>query len=119
MHLVHPLDQPEDRAQALDRRQPARRWAALTVDDGALAALAAGKSLLPAGVRAIEGDFQRGDPVVVRAADGREVARGLSAYSAADMRLIMGHKSGDIERLLGYRGRDEVIHRDDLVLGGL
>jgi glutamate 5-kinase len=101
-----------------------KRWIAgslravgsLTVDDGALAALAAGKSLLPAGVRAIEGDFQRGDPVVIRAADGREVARGLSAYSAADMRLIMGHKSGDIARLLGYRGRDEVIHRDDLVL---
>jgi glutamate 5-kinase len=101
-----------------------KRWIAgslravgsLTVDDGALAALEAGKSLLPAGVRAIEGDFQRGDPVVVRAADGREVARGLSAYSAADMRLIMGHKSSDIARLLGYRGRDEAIHRDDLVL---
>ena len=101
-----------------------KRWIAgslraegwLTVDDGALAALAAGKSLLPAGVRAIEGDFQRGDPVVVRAADGREVARGLSAYSAADMRLIMGHKSSEIAQLLGYRGRDEAIHRDDLVL---
>ncbi len=101
-----------------------KRWIAgslrpvgwLTVDDGALAALAAGKSLLPAGVRALEGDFQRGDPVVVRSADGREVARGLSAYSSGDVRLIMGHKSGDIPGILGYRGRDEVIHRDDLVL---
>ncbi len=101
-----------------------KRWIAgslrpvgwLTVDDGALAALARGKSLLPAGVRAVAGDFQRGDPVVVRSAEGREIARGLSAYSAADVRQIMGHKSADIARILGYRGRDEVIHRDDLVL---
>ena len=101
-----------------------KRWIAgslrpvgsLIVDDGALAALGAGKSLLPAGVKLVEGDFQRGDPVIIRAADGREIARGLSAYSAADVRLIMGHKSGDIAGILGYRGRDEVIHRDDLVL---
>jgi glutamate 5-kinase len=101
-----------------------KRWIAgslrpvgsLIVDDGALTALGAGKSLLPAGVKLVEGDFQRGDPVIVRAADGREIARGLSAYSAADVRLIMGHKSADISGILGYRGRDEVIHRDDLVL---
>jgi glutamate 5-kinase len=101
-----------------------KRWIAgslmpvgvLTVDDGALKALLAGKSLLPAGVSAIEGEFERGDPVVVKSADGRELARGLCAYSAADARRIRGHKSGEIERLLGYRGRDEMIHRDDLVL---
>jgi len=89
---------------------------AIVVDAGAEKALARGKSLLPAGVTAVEGAFARGDAVVVRNAAGREVARGLIAYSAADARRIMGHKSGEIERLLGYRGREEMIHRDDLVL---
>ncbi|MBI3709328.1 MAG: glutamate 5-kinase, partial [Proteobacteria bacterium] len=101
-----------------------KRWIAGTlqpmgafiVDAGALAALAAGKSLLPAGVTAVDGAFERGDPVVVRDADGREVARGLSAYSSTDAGRIMRHKSREIEALLGYRGRDEMIHRDDLVL---
>ncbi|MGH6934068.1 MAG: glutamate 5-kinase [Dongiaceae bacterium] len=88
----------------------------IAVDDGALKALIAGKSLLPAGVTQVEGSFERGDAVRVLAADGREVARGLSAYSAADARRIMRHKSGEIEAILGYRGRDEMIHRDDLVL---
>ncbi len=88
----------------------------ITVDDGALGALKNGKSLLPAGVTSVEGAFERGDAVTVKAADGREAARGLCAYSSADARRIMGHKSREIERLLGYRGRDEMIHRDDLVL---
>jgi glutamate 5-kinase len=88
----------------------------LVVDDGALKALSSGKSLLPAGVVAVEGRFERGDAVVVADAQGREVARGLSAYSAEDARRIKGHKSREIEALLGYRGRDEMIHRDDLVL---
>ncbi len=89
---------------------------ALTVDAGALKALIGGRSLLPAGVTAVEGEFERGDAVRVLNPEGREVARGLSAYSAADARRIMRHKSGEIEALLGYRGRDEMIHRDDLVL---
>ena len=89
---------------------------ALTVDAGALKALLGGRSLLPAGVTAVDGAFERGDAVRVLSPDGREVARGLSAYSAADARRIMRHKSGEIEALLGYRGRDEMIHRDDLVL---
>jgi glutamate 5-kinase len=89
---------------------------ALAVDAGALTALLAGKSLLPAGVARVEGEFERGDAVRVLSPDGREVARGLSAYSAADARQIRGHKSREIEALLGYRGRDEMIHRDDLVL---
>ena len=88
----------------------------LTLDNGARRALERGKSLLPAGVTAVAGDFRRGDAVVVRAPDGAEVARGLSAYSAADARRIMGHKSREIEAILGYRGREELIHRDDLVL---
>nr|WP_235830140.1 glutamate 5-kinase [Algihabitans albus] len=88
----------------------------VTVDAGALAALQAGKSLLPAGVTAVEGRFQRGDAVLVVGPDGEEVARGLSAYDAEAARRIAGQKSGDIETLLGYRGREELIHRDDLVV---
>lgn len=88
----------------------------LTVDDGALAALNSGKSLLPAGVTKVEGAFERGDAVRVVDGMGREIARGLSAYSAADAARIKGHKSREIAALLGYRGRDEMIHRDDLVL---
>lgn len=108
----------------IEPRQARKRWIAgslmpcgsLTVDAGAARALAAGKSLLPAGVTAVEGRFERGDPVRVLDPAGAELARGLSAYSAADAACIAGHKSRDIERLLGYRGREELIHRDDLVL---
>src|SRR5436190_13179485 len=89
---------------------------ALIVDDGAARALRSGKSLLPAGVVGIEGAFERGDCVVIRTRAGIEAGRGLSAYGAADIRLIAGHKSGEIATILGYRGRDEIIHRDDLVL---
>ncbi|MDP7641185.1 MAG: glutamate 5-kinase, partial [Alphaproteobacteria bacterium] len=88
----------------------------LTIDAGAEAALAAGRSLLPAGVGAVDGEFQRGEAVTVKSAAGGLIGRGLSAYSAADARRIMGHKSGEIEGILGYRGRDAIIHRDDLVL---
>jgi glutamate 5-kinase len=90
----------------------------LTLDAGAQAALKAGKSLLPAGVIAVEGGFERGDLVLVLDAEGREVARGLSAYGAADALRIKGHRSREIEALIGYRGREELIHRDDLVLTG-
>ncbi len=88
----------------------------LTIDAGAEAALVAGRSLLPAGVGAVEGDFERGEAVTVKGTAGSLVGRGLSAYSAADARRIIGHKTGEIERILGYRGRDAIIHRDDLVL---
>ncbi|MFI5003060.1 MAG: glutamate 5-kinase [Reyranellales bacterium] len=89
---------------------------ALTVDDGAVRALSAGKSLLPAGVTAIDGEFKRGDVVEVKDRAGRLLARGLVAYAAEDARRIAGHKSAEIERLLGFRGRDEIVHRDDLVV---
>jgi glutamate 5-kinase len=90
----------------------------LRVDAGAAAALLRGKSLLPAGVTAVTGLFERGDAVVVRDAEGLEIARGLSAYSSADADRIRGRKSSEIEALLGMRGRDEMIHRDDLVVTG-
>ena len=89
---------------------------ALVVDDGAAAALAKGASLLPAGVRLVEGGFERGDVVAVRDQTGRELGRGLSAYGSEEARAIAGRRSADIEAILGYRGRDEMIHRDDLAL---
>tara|TARA_R110000772_G_scaffold49123_5_gene112687 strand:- start:78826 stop:79953 length:1128 start_codon:yes stop_codon:yes gene_type:complete len=89
---------------------------AVVVDDGAGRALAQGKSLLPAGVVKVEGRFERGDAVTVKTQAGDHLGRGLVAYSAADARRILGAKSKEIEAILGYRGRDEMIHRDDLVL---
>jgi glutamate 5-kinase len=88
----------------------------LRVDEGAARALRQGKSLLPAGVVQVSGRFDRGDAVVVRDPEGREVARGLAAYSSNDAERMCGRKSGELEELLGYRGRDEMIHRDDLVI---
>jgi glutamate 5-kinase len=90
----------------------------LRVDAGAERALVGGRSLLPAGVTAVEGAFGRGDNVSVVAADGRELARGLTAYPADEAREIAGRRSGDIQEILGYSGGDEIIHRDDLVLLG-
>ena len=86
------------------------------VDDGAVAALERGRSLLPAGILRIEGTFQRGDAITIMKRDGSEFGRGLIAYSSEDATQIIGHKTGEIEDLLGYRGRDEIIHRDDLVI---
>lgn len=101
-----------------------KRWIAgqleargiVEVDAGAERALNAGKSLLPAGVVRLTGDFDRGDAVVIRSADGRDLGRGLAAYARGDGERIMGRKIGEIERILGYAGRAELIHRDDMVL---
>ncbi len=101
-----------------------KRWIAgslnasgrIIVDAGAAGALRRGKSLLPAGVIAVEGAFQRGDAVLVCDAQGQELARGLVAYGSEDAARLKGHKSREIESLLGYRGREELIHRDDLVV---
>jgi len=127
---LHPLNTIEQGARVtwfLPKANPKtarKRWiagalrpvGALVLDPGAEKALRSGKSLLPAGVVAVEGNFQRGDAVTVKAADGRALGRGLVAYSADDARRIVGYKTSEIEALLGYRGRDEMIHRDDLVL---
>ncbi len=91
---------------------------ALVIDAGAVRALRGGKSLLPAGVVKIEGAFGRGDAVVVRGPDGAEIGRGLSAYDAEDADKIKGRSSADVLLILGFERRTEMIHRDDLVLGG-
>lgn len=132
LHALKALDKPAGEGGApctwfLPSAEPLtarKRWiaghlnvcGALTVDDGALAALRKGKSLLPAGVVAVEGVFSRGDPIAVQDRQGREVARGLSAYASEDAQRIAGRRTAEIEAILGYRGRDEMIHRDDLVL---
>ncbi len=89
---------------------------AIAVDDGAVRALLSGKSLLPAGVTRAVGRFERGDTVSIIGPDGNEVARGICAYSDSDAARIIGRKSAEIEKVLGFRGRDEIVHRDDLVL---
>jgi glutamate 5-kinase len=91
---------------------------AITIDAGAVRALKLGRSLLPAGVIRIDGEFDRGDAVIVRGPDGDEVGRGLIAYEAADAEKIKGRSSADVLTILGYTGRTEMIHRDDLVLRG-
>ncbi len=88
----------------------------LTLDAGAVRALAAGKSLLPAGVIAVEGSFEQGDTVLLKEADGGTLGKGLIAYAAEAARAIMGQQSSQIAAILGYQGGDELIHRDDLVL---
>ena len=109
---------------APEGRSARKRWiagslaasGAYMVDDGAARALRAGGSLLPAGVTAVTGSFDRGDAVLVQTTTGETIARGLSCYSYADAQRLAGHRSEKIELLLGWRGRDELIHRDDLVL---
>ncbi|HEY8127172.1 MAG TPA: glutamate 5-kinase [Hyphomicrobium sp.] len=86
------------------------------LDAGAEKALLTGKSLLPAGVTRIDGSFDRGDAVIIRSADGRELGRGLVAYAADEARRIMGKRSSEIAAILGYEGRDTLIHRDDMAL---
>ncbi len=91
----------------------------LTIDDGAVKAIVdRGRSLLPSGITAIEGDFSRGDTVEIVTSSGQTVAKGLSNYSGADAAKLKGHKSSMVKALLGYDGDEEVIHRDNLVLSG-
>jgi glutamate 5-kinase len=101
-----------------------KRWIAgqlepaghIHIDAGAEKALLSGKSLLPAGVTHIDGRFERGDAVVIRGPDGRELGRGLVAYSHEDAERIIGKKSAAIEKVLGQPGRAELVHRDDMAL---
>ena len=101
-----------------------KRWIAGTlepkgvvvIDDGARAALQAGRSLLPAGVKSVSGQFERGEAVIIRDGSGREVGRGLIAYTAEETALIAGRNSMEIVATLGYAGRTALIHRDDMAL---
>jgi glutamate 5-kinase len=101
-----------------------KRWIAgqleprgvIHIDTGAETALLSGKSLLPAGVRRVEGTFDRGDAVIIRSPDGRELGRGLVAYANVDAERIVGKRSADIEAILGYNGGDELVHRNDMAL---
>jgi len=88
----------------------------LHIDAGALDALHQGKSLLPVGIKSVEGQFERGDCVHIIGPDGAMIGRGLSAYASADALLIIGRPSGEIGDVLGFQGRAEMVHRDDLVM---
>ena len=88
----------------------------IVLDAGAVAALAKGKSLLPAGVTGVAGSFGRGEPVELLGPDGAVLGKGLSRYTADEARAIRGAQSRDIEALLGYPGRAALIHRDDMAL---
>jgi len=127
LHPVRRLEEGADCSWFLAAQNPEnarKQWiagslrpsGAITVDAGAMQALRTGKSLLPAGVIAVSGRFTRGDTVSVLDRDGNEIARGMIAYSDRDATRIIGKRSADIEALLGFRGRDELIHRDDLVM---
>lgn len=88
----------------------------LIIDAGAKKALSQGRSLLPAGITAISGDFERGDLIDIYDSDNKLIARGLASYSSAEANMLKGHKSADFEKLIGYQGRAELIHADDLVV---
>jgi glutamate 5-kinase len=127
---LHPLQRIGDGAlctwfiAASDPVTAKKRWIAgqlepkghVTVDAGAEKALGQGKSLLPAGVTAVGGSFDRGDAVIIRNAEGRELGRGLIAYAHDAAQRIIGKKSGEIAGILGFEGRAELIHRDDMAL---
>src|SRR5207253_9112787 len=129
--VAHPLRTIVDGARCTWFLTPAnpvtarKKWIAgslepkgvLTIDAGAVAALRRGRSLLPAGVIRVDGGFARGDAVVIRGPDGAEIGRGLVAYDAEDADRIKGRSSGDILSILGFGGRTEMVHRDDLVVG--
>ena len=130
-HLDHPLRAIEDGARCtwfLTAGNPItarKKWIAgslepkgtLIIDAGAVAALRRGNSLLPVGVVRIEGGFARGDAVIIRGPDGVEIGRGLCAYDAEDAQKIRGRSSSEIDPILGFSGRAEMVHRDDLVVG--
>jgi glutamate 5-kinase len=127
---LHPVRRLEEGAEcswflpASNPENARKQWIAgslrpsgsVRIDEGAARALRSGKSLLPAGVVSVSGRFARGDTVSVLDREGVEIARGMIAYNDQDAARLVGKRSADIEALLGFRGRDEMIHRDDLVL---
>ena len=130
-HIEHPLDAIAKGARCtwfLAAGNPVtarKKWIAgslepkgtLMIDAGAVAALRRGNSLLPVGVVRIEGNFARGDAVIIRGPDGEEIGRGLCAYDVDVAHKIRGRSSADIGAILGFSGRTEMVHRDNLVVG--
>jgi glutamate 5-kinase len=127
--LLNPLSALENGARCTwflpqeDPQTARKRWIAamkpkgeITVDAGAVAALGAGKSLLPAGITGVAGRFGRGDPVAILGPGGARLGLGLTRYTAEEARAIRGRRSAEIEAVLGYKGRSVLIHRDDMVL---
>ncbi|WP_312566470.1 glutamate 5-kinase [Comamonas sp.] len=113
--LVAPTHKNQARKQWI--RDHLQMRGSVTIDAGAVLKLRGeGKSLLPVGMVAVEGDFSRGDVIAVRDAQGLEVARGLANYSSAEARLLCKHASSEVEQLLGYRGEPEMVHRDNMVV---
>ena len=113
--LVAPTQKKQARKQWIADHLQLR--GAITVDDGAVAKVRDnGKSLLPIGMTAVDGDFARGDVIAIRDAGGVEIARGLANYAAAEARLLCRKASADIERLLGYVAEPEMVHRTNLVV---
>lgn len=88
----------------------------ITIDDGAVRALMQGKSLLPAGVVSVSGQFQRGDMVTIVDMSGRDVGQGLTAYAVQEATALIGCNSSQIEKILGYSGRSALVHRDDMAI---
>lgn len=123
---IRALLQGEDATWFLPSEDPQaarKRWIVamktkgqITVDQGAVAALGNGKSLLPAGVQGVAGDFSRGDPVSILGPDGHDLGKGLVRYTADEARLIAGLQSSEISKKLGYAGRAALVHRDDMAL---
>ena len=113
--LVAPTHKNQARKQWI--RDHLQLRGSVTIDAGAVLKLRdEGKSLLPVGMVAVEGDFSRGDVIAVRDAQGKEIARGLANYSSAEARLLCKHASSEVEQLLGYRGEPEMVHRDNMVV---
>ena len=124
---LHPLQALADGAPAtwfgaqLDPHTARKRWIAslkpmgqIAIDDGAVKALGRGKSLLPAGVSDVKGEFSRGDVVVICDQNGREIGQGISGYTSAEARALIGKRSSQIEKVLGYPGRAALVHRNDM-----
>ena len=113
--LVAPTHKNQARKQWI--RDHLQMRGSVTIDAGAVLKLREeGKSLLPVGMVAVEGDFSRGDVIAVRDAEGKEIARGLANYSSAEARLLCKHASSEVEQLLGYCGEPEMVHRDNMVV---
>ncbi|QXW18853.1 glutamate 5-kinase [Comamonas aquatica] len=113
--LVAPTHKNQARKQWI--RDHLQMRGSVTIDAGAVLKLREeGKSLLPVGMVAVDGDFSRGDVIAVRDAEGKEIARGLANYSSAEARLLCKHASSEVEQLLGYCGEPEMVHRDNMVV---